>query len=234
MLYRLIALSVLVGVTLASVSEVKSKHQPSTNSIASADETSEVYSDELLPVTESTSINNRLAEDAAGSGDWAINGNATSTLNDTSGGDAKGTDWSQTWPYFDTGCAEWLPINHIYFQLANTCLFLSYLAPAGLWGLIYLRVVLAVASFFFALWGWVILCAFDTFLWNAIFTLINLVHGVYLLCSLRPVRFDKQVEEVNTRQFPSMATLHVRRVPVQSISHSSYSISLDGSILAHA
>lgn len=201
--YRLIALSVLAiaGVSAASVSDggVKNKHQQSTNSIGNAlhDEVSEVYADEWLPAAGSIHNANRSADDAVGSGDSAID--QTSVANSTTstnGDEGNGTDWSQIWPYFNTGCAEWLPINHFYFQLANTCLFLSYLAPAGLWGLIYLRLVLAVASFFFALWGWVILCAFDTFLWNAFFTLINVVHGIYLLCSLRPVRFDKQVEEV--------------------------------------
>ena len=57
--------------------------------------------------------------------------------------------------------------------------------------------MLAIGCFFFALWGWVVLCAFDTFLWNAFFTLINIVHGIVVLFSLRPVRFDKQVEEVS-------------------------------------
>jgi len=104
--------------------------------------------------------------------------------------------WSEKWPYFDTGCMQWLPINHVYFQLANSFLLLSYFAPAGLYGLLYLRLMLAIGCFFFALWGWVVLCAFDTFLWNAFFTLINIVHGIVVLFSLRPVRFDKQVEEV--------------------------------------
>jgi hypothetical protein len=57
--------------------------------------------------------------------------------------------------------------------------------------------MLAIGSAFFAIWGWFILCAFDTFLWNAFFLLINVVHVIYLLCSLKPPKFDKQVEEVN-------------------------------------
>ncbi|CAB0013425.1 unnamed protein product, partial [Nesidiocoris tenuis] len=32
----------------------------------------------------------------------------------------------------------WGPLNHVYFQLANLFYFLSYLAPAGLHGLLYL------------------------------------------------------------------------------------------------
>ena len=105
-------------------------------------------------------------------------------------------NWSVVWPYFNTGCLEWLPINHFYFQLANVFLFLSYLAPAGLYGLIYLRLMLAIGSAFLSIWGWIIICAFDTFLWNAIFFLINAVHAVVLIFSLKPMALDEQVEQV--------------------------------------
>ncbi|XP_047468993.1 popeye domain-containing protein 3-like isoform X3 [Penaeus chinensis] len=93
-------------------------------------------------------------------------------------------------------CSDWLPINHIYFQLANIFLFLSYLAPNGIYGILYLRITLTIGCMFFALWGWVILCAFDTFLWNAIFVLINLVHVIVICYYLRPVRFTPELEQV--------------------------------------
>lgn len=94
-------------------------------------------------------------------------------------------------------CSGWLPINHIYFQLANIFLFLSYLAPNGIYGILYLRITLTIGCMFFSLWGWVILCAFDTFLWNAIFVLINLVHVVIICYYLRPVRFTPELEQVS-------------------------------------
>ncbi|KAA0185410.1 hypothetical protein HAZT_HAZT004522 [Hyalella azteca] len=93
---------------------------------------------------------------------------------------------------------RWLPVNHIYFQLANVFLFLSYLAPNGIYGILYLRVTLCVGCFFFSLWGWVILCAFDTFLWNAFFVVINLVHVVVISYGLRPIRFSAELEEVRS------------------------------------
>ncbi|XP_064117144.1 popeye domain-containing protein 3-like isoform X3 [Macrobrachium nipponense] len=93
-------------------------------------------------------------------------------------------------------CYNWLPINHIYFQLANIFLFLSYLAPNGIYGILYLRITLTIGCMFFSLWGWVILCAFDTFLWNAIFVLINLVHVIVICYYLRPVRFTPELEQV--------------------------------------
>lgn len=100
--------------------------------------------------------------DGSGAGDPGMDattdGNITSNVNSSTS--------TESWPYwFDTGCAEWLPVNHVYFQLANTFLFLSYLAPAGIYGLLYLRLMLAIGCGFFAIWGWLILCAFDTFIW---------------------------------------------------------------------
>lgn len=81
--------------------------------------------------------------------------------------------------------AGWLPTNHILFHFANVCLFLSYCAPPGLHGLLYLRVVLFFACLFFALWGWLVLCAMDTFMWNAIFTIMNAVQ-TYLAYQMLP------------------------------------------------
>ncbi|GFY62099.1 blood vessel epicardial substance-A [Trichonephila inaurata madagascariensis] len=91
---------------------------------------------------------------------------------------------------------QWLPPNHILFQIANVFLFLSYLAPVGIHGLLYLRTCLMIGSIFFALWGWVVLCALDTFIWNAVFTLINFIHVIILLYMLRPVKLSKELEEI--------------------------------------
>uniref|UniRef100_A0A0A9W0V2 Blood vessel epicardial substance n=1 Tax=Lygus hesperus TaxID=30085 RepID=A0A0A9W0V2_LYGHE len=90
----------------------------------------------------------------------------------------------------------WAPLNHVYFQLANLFYFLSYLAPAGLHGLLYLRCTLMVGCAFTALWGATVLCSMDALLWNANFVIINLVHIIVLLYRLRPVKFTKEVEEV--------------------------------------
>ncbi|EFX82708.1 hypothetical protein DAPPUDRAFT_302399 [Daphnia pulex] len=150
--------------------------------------------------------------DAGARNSWTDQSNSTSASNESevmqidefppaTDDGLKALDWSTVWPYFNTGCLEWLPINHVYFQLANSFLFLSYLAPAGLYGLIYLRLTLAIGSAFLSIWGWIIICAFDTFLWNALFFVINAVHAVVLIISLRPVALDEQVEQVYRNLF---------------------------------
>ncbi|KAK6636658.1 hypothetical protein RUM43_010320 [Polyplax serrata] len=92
-------------------------------------------------------------------------------------------------------CLKWEPVNHVYFQLANTFFFLSYLAPNGVYGILYLRCTLLVGCAFFALWGWAVLCSFDAFLWNATFVAINFLQVCILLYHLRPIKFTKEVEE---------------------------------------
>lgn len=125
---------------------------------------------------------NRLSEDVEG---WV---NRSSTYNIPFISSMLGTV-----PY----CTHWTQVNHVYFQLANTFFFLSYLAPNGMYGILYLRCTLLVGCAFFALWGWAVLCSFDAFLWNANFVAINFIHVCVLLYHLRPIKFTREVEEVS-------------------------------------
>jgi hypothetical protein len=73
-----------------------------------------------------------------------------------------------------------------------------------------LRLTLAIGSAFLSIWGWIIICAFDTFLWNALFFAINAVHAVVLIISLRPVALDEQVEQVRiTRKLVNTMGAHL-------------------------
>lgn len=93
-------------------------------------------------------------------------------------------------------CSEWKQTNHIYFQLANTFFFLSYLAPNGMYGMLYLRCTVLVGCAFYTLWGWTVQCFFDAVVWNVMFVAINFIHVCILLFYLRPVKFPREVEEV--------------------------------------
>lgn len=95
-------------------------------------------------------------------------------------------------------CSEWKQTNHIYFQLANTFFFLSYLAPNGMYGMLYLRCTVLVGCAFYTLWGWTVQCFFDAVVWNVMFVAINFIHVCILLFYLRPVKFPREVEEVRS------------------------------------
>lgn len=105
-------------------------------------------------------------------------------------------------------CSSYQPANHVYFQVANFLLFISYMAPSSLGGLIYLRVTLAGGLFFMALWGYAVLCALDTFLWSFICMWINVVHFLYLLWQQRPTKLEVEYEQLYRAVFEKM---HVTR-----------------------
>lgn len=102
---------------------------------------------------------------------------------------------------------EWLPANNFLFQVANVWLVLSYLCPVTLNGLIYLRLTLGLAGIFFALWGWIVLCALDTFLWNFLFFVGNFLHLAYILFSRRHRKFPHDMEVVYEKLFQPINTL---------------------------
>jgi len=93
-------------------------------------------------------------------------------------------------------CAQWQPPNHVFFQLANTFLFLSYLAPTSLFGHLYLRACLTIGSLFYSLYGW-ITCSIDTLAWNLIFAAVNAFFVVVVTYKMHPfIRFPHEVELV--------------------------------------
>lgn len=99
-------------------------------------------------------------------------------------------------------CGKWEEPNHVLFQVANAALLLSYLAPPGIYGQIFLRSTLTIGCVLFVIWAWIILCAWDVVLWNAIFALINFGYFLYIIYSLHPfIRFPHEVDLVYQHLF---------------------------------
>lgn len=96
-------------------------------------------------------------------------------------------------------CEHWDDLNHIYFQIANIFFFLSYLAPNGLYGMLYLRSSLMVGCIFFALWSWAVKCYLDALVWNLTFVFINFIYICSSLFYMSPYKFQKEIEEVSMR-----------------------------------
>lgn len=94
-------------------------------------------------------------------------------------------------------CTSWHRPNHLYYQLGNAFFFLAFVAPHGSYGMLWLRCSLVVGCILLTMWGWIIECTGDVVLWSSIFLATNLVYLVVLLCRLRPVRFEKEIESVS-------------------------------------
>jgi hypothetical protein len=126
---------------------------------------------------------------------------------------------------FSTGffmpCENWHEPQHILFQLAYGCFFISCLTPDNSIGIlvmhavlllgIYLIVILDESCLFFRIiiitdsikggllystWAWNMMCAPDIFSWTFGFVFLNFCQLLYDLYRIRPVRLDPEVEAV--------------------------------------
>ena len=90
---------------------------------------------------------------------------------------------------------QWLPANHIFFQVANLFLVLTYFVkPSSTAGLIQLRITLTMAGLFFGVWGGTVLCSLDCMIWNFAFATGNALHLVYLMFKMRSIKFHPEHE----------------------------------------
>lgn len=118
------------------------------------------------------------------------------------------------WDVYLNSCPKWRPMNHIFFQVANICFLLSFLAPHTPSGLVWLRVALMLGCAFSAAWAWTVECYLDAVLWNGAFILINFVYFAVHFYLIRPIKFNKEIEEVSSFLFIYIGRLRVQsRIP---------------------
>jgi hypothetical protein len=107
------------------------------------------------------------------------------------------SDTLRIWMLGELGpCSYWRPTQHLYYQLANGLFFLAFLAPNVPCGMLWLRCLVIIGCILTGMWGWLITCTIDSVVWSALFIIVNAVYVVALLCKLRPVKFDKEIEAV--------------------------------------
>jgi len=66
-----------------------------------------------------------------------------------------------------------------------------------------IRIGLAGATTIMALWARNVQCWVDSLLWNAASAVVNVVHILVLFYQLRPIKFNDELELVNTLNFIS-------------------------------
>ncbi|XP_055709636.1 blood vessel epicardial substance isoform X3 [Phlebotomus papatasi] len=100
-----------------------------------------------------------------------------------------------------TACPTMRRPHHLYYQLGNALMAVAFLAPGGPYGQLWLRSVLVIGCVLMAMWGWLVECTVDAFIWAIVFLVINFIHVIVLLFRLRPVKFEKEIESVYAALF---------------------------------
>lgn len=94
-------------------------------------------------------------------------------------------------------CVIWERPHHLYYQLGNAFFLLAFLAPHGLFGALWLRALILVGCTLMAMYGYLVECKPDVVIWSGLFFMVNFIYLIVVLCRLRPVRFDKEIEGVS-------------------------------------
>lgn len=95
-------------------------------------------------------------------------------------------------------CHSTYSLQPLYYHIGCAFFLLAFLAPSHRQGAaLYMRCMLIFGCILFAMWSYLSECRPDVLLWSAIFVVAHLLHLVILICKLRPVKFDKEIEEVS-------------------------------------
>lgn len=91
-------------------------------------------------------------------------------------------------------------LNHPYFHFSHAIMFICYMLPFGspCQLILLIRIGLAGATTIMALWARNVQCWLDSLLWNAASAVVNVVHILVLFYQLRPIKFNDELELVNT------------------------------------
>ncbi|EDX16348.1 GD24703 [Drosophila simulans] len=90
--------------------------------------------------------------------------------------------------------------HHLYFQLGWAFLFLAFLAPHGPYGALWMRAMLLIGCLMMGMHGYLVAFAKDVILWSGMGLFVNFIYLVVVLCRLRPVRFEQEIEAPRSRQ----------------------------------
>ncbi|KFB37899.1 AGAP000013-PA-like protein [Anopheles sinensis] len=104
-------------------------------------------------------------------------------------------DWS--WPE----CLGFEAKEHLYYQIGHALFLVAFLAPNIPCGFLVLRCAAIAGCILMLLWGWFVNCSLDAVVWFGGFLVVNTIYAVILLCKLRPVKFDREIESVYVALF---------------------------------
>lgn len=95
-------------------------------------------------------------------------------------------------------CTEWQSgTQHVYFHIANVLLLIAFLIPyKPFYSILCGRCAIIFACIFMIMFNYLIECSLDGVIWYAVFLVINSIYSMVLIYQLRPIRFDKEIEQV--------------------------------------
>jgi hypothetical protein len=91
---------------------------------------------------------------------------------------------------------------HFYYQIGCAFFLLAFLATSYRYGnALYMRCMFSLGCILFLMYSYLVECHPDVLVWTLVFIVINIIHMIVLISKLRPVKFEKEIEEVSKNCF---------------------------------
>lgn len=153
----------------------------------------------LVPGSSNDSSFRSLLPGGGGGGAGSVGGGAGPIGGFDQGGGFGGFFSGGEWTLME--CFSLRRTHHLYYQIGNGLFFIAFLAPNGPFGILWLRCVVIAGCVLMIVWGWQVECTMDVVIWASLFLFVNAVYVGALLCKLRPVKFEKEIEAVYVALF---------------------------------
>jgi hypothetical protein len=99
----------------------------------------------------------------------------------------------------NTQCDHKFSFQPLYYHIGCAFFLLAFLAPSccSHGPALYMRCMLTFGCLLLLMSSYLVDCQPDVLLWILFFIFVNLVHMAILICKLRPVKFEREIEEVS-------------------------------------
>lgn len=106
-------------------------------------------------------------------------------------------------------CQAAYSFTHWYYHIGCAFFLLAFLAPSYRYNAaaLYMRCMFVFGCILFIMWSYLTECRPDVLIWSGIFIFVNLIHMALLICKLRPVKFEKDIESVSKNKKKKLVTL---------------------------
>ena len=95
-------------------------------------------------------------------------------------------------------CRAAYTFNHFYYHIGCAFFLLAFLATSYRYGnALYMRCMFTFGCILYLMYSYLVECHPDVLIWTLMFIVINLIHMILLISKLRPVKFEKEIEEVS-------------------------------------
>lgn len=95
-------------------------------------------------------------------------------------------------------CRAAYSFYHFYFHIGCAFFLLAFLVTSYRYGnALYMRCMFMFGCVLFLMYSYLVECHPDVLIWTLAFIVINLVHMILLISKLKPVKFEREIEEVS-------------------------------------